>query len=102
MHDCLVRETAEGKRRIEEDAPEGAHLPGQLSEGGYTLEETKQLFPGQSEEQLEEEHRGLNAELEHAQLTQGSDVLTRAMVEDHLREDPEYYAKLLSVMPAKG
>ena len=67
----------------------------QLSVDGYTREEAAQLFPRAEGPQLEEAKDGLNAELEHRGITQGSDVLTRHIVQDHLKEDPRYYAKLL-------
>lgn len=77
-------------------------LDEQLSEGGYTEDEAQQLFRETNPDELEQEHRGLNEELEHRDITQGDDALTKKIVEAHLEEDPHYYTKLKRALQSKG
>ncbi len=67
----------------------------QLSEGGYTSEEAAKLLPHTA---LVEARTGLNEELEHKDITHGSDKLTTEIVRAHLREDPHYYEKLKAAL----
>jgi hypothetical protein len=39
-------------------------------------------------------HRGMDVELEHADVTGGDPVMTGKIALAHLREDPQYYDKL--------
>lgn len=68
------------------------HEHPQLSVGGYTEDEARQLYHGHGN--VSEETDGLNEELEHRNITHGNDALTKKIVDAHLHEDPHYYAKL--------
>ncbi len=47
-----------------------------------------------SDEQIEALRVGMNEEREHCDITHGDAVLTAKIALAHLKEDPEYYAKL--------
>jgi hypothetical protein len=49
---------------------------------------------------LDEITAGLMEEMEHSDVTEGDSDKTLLIVAAHLREDPKYYSKLQSVMPA--
>lgn len=70
-------------------------LERQMSEGGYTSEEAAKLLPHAAPP---EARSGLNEELEHKNITHGSDKLTTEIVKAHLREDPHYYEKIKAAL----
>lgn len=65
----------------------------ELSAGGYTEDEARQLYHGR-DVNIEEVTDGLNDELEHRDITHGKDALTKQIVDAHLKDDPHYYRKL--------
>lgn len=69
------------------------HAREQLSVGGYTRDEAKKLFKGEHVN-MSEATDGLNDELEHRDVTHGNDAMTKRIVEDHLRQHPDYYSRL--------
>ena len=73
-------------------------LEGQLSEGGYSKEETQRLYPGVRGKALEERHEGLNEELEHRDVTRGQDEITKKIVDAHIGERADYYSRLSKAM----